>query len=76
MNADGMLRLLAAEPSLLPSAPDGADGKAIETRRRERHDCLRCGEPADTAAIVDLHEYGKCWLDLCYRDFIAVQNAN
>ncbi|MFB6423667.1 hypothetical protein ACFCXC_18265 [Streptomyces microflavus] len=75
MDAEGMLHLLAAEPTLLPPAPAGAGGDAIEGRRSEDHACLRCGRPADTALIADTKEHGRRWLDLCYEHFNAVRKA-
>lgn len=75
MDAEGMLHLLAAEPTLLPPAPDDADGNAIEDRRREDHACLRCGHPADTSLIADTKEHGRRWLDLCYGHVNDVQRA-
>ncbi len=64
--ADGMLHLLKAEPTLLPPAPADATGKHIEHRRHDEvHSCLRCGKRAGCAYIADM-EIGKRWLDLCW----------
>jgi hypothetical protein len=62
--ADGMLHLLAAEPSLLPVAPEGA-WRLIEHRTKDEvHSCLRCGERAQAAYIAHT-DAGNRWLDLC-----------
>ena len=64
-DADGMLYLLKANPTLLPEAPPDADGKAIEHRRHDEvHPCLRCGKRAMVAYIAAL-EIGPRWVDLC-----------
>ena len=47
----------------------------IEARRAEKHSCLRCGTPADTALIADLGPRDKRWLDLCFGCFNAVRRA-
>ena len=77
MDAVGLLYLLKAEPSLLPVAPDDASGEDIERRRLDEvHSCLRCGERATTALIVeDPHGawQGKRWFDLCYAHFAEVR---
>jgi hypothetical protein len=76
MDVPGLLHLLKAEPTLLPTAPDSASGEDIERRRRERHACLSCGQPATTALIVanpDGVWEGKRWLDLCYAHFDEVR---
>lgn len=75
MSAEGMLHLLAAEPTLLPVAPDSASGEAIEARRLEGHRCIRCGEPATTALIAVVPGHGKRWIDLCYEDFNQVRTV-
>ncbi|TMR11733.1 hypothetical protein ETD86_34760 [Nonomuraea turkmeniaca] len=67
---EGMLTLLAIEPTLLPPAPERADGRHIEHRRRDEiHDCLRCGQRAMVAYIarsmVADPDPGPRWLDLC-----------
>ncbi|GAA0719243.1 hypothetical protein Drose_05580 [Dactylosporangium roseum] len=64
-DVEGFLRLLAAEPTLLPPAP--ADGIGDATRRRtqdEIHSCLRCGRRAQEAFIAGTR-LGPRWLDLC-----------
>jgi len=64
--ADGMLHLLAAEPTLLPLAPADA-AEHIERRcQDEVHSCLRCGEWARVAYIAHPKDAGNRWLDLCY----------
>jgi hypothetical protein len=78
MDALGMLHLLKAEPTLLPIAPDAADGADIERRRAESHACLACGKPADAALIAadpDGSWQGKRWLDLCYAHLNEVRAA-
>lgn len=63
--AEGMLHLLAAEPTLLPEAPANASGAQIEHRRiNEIHPCLRCSNPARCAYIAATI-LGPRWLDLC-----------
>lgn len=63
--ADGMLHLLAAEPTLLLAAPADATAQQIDHRRlNEVHSCLRCGEPA-RCAYVAATWIGPRWLDLC-----------
>jgi hypothetical protein len=69
--AEGMLTLLAVNPTLLPPAPEHADGEHIEHRRRDEiHTCLRCGQRAACAYIArsksKIHpDVGPRWLDLC-----------
>ena len=64
-SAEDMLRLLAAEPTLLPAAPDTDIGEAVEHRRRDEiHVCLRCGRRAQEALIAATR-LGPRWLDLC-----------
>ena len=83
MNADGMLRLFAAEPTLLPLAPEGAGGPEIERRvQDEIHACAYCGDLAQTAAIVQVPGEQprtgrpvKRWLDLCMPHFGDVRQA-
>jgi hypothetical protein len=66
VDADGLLHLLAAEPTLLPPAPADAD---IERRRHDEvHSCLRCGQRAQAALIADTKP-GRRWLDLCMNCF-------
>jgi hypothetical protein len=82
VNVDGMLRLFAAEPTLLPQAPDTASGDDIEQRRQaEVHACAYCGDLATTALIVQVPGEQpasgppiKRWLDLCMPHFIEVRN--
>lgn len=66
---EGMLTLLAVEPTLLPPAPEHADGDHMEHRRRDEiHSCLRCGQRAMCAYIVASKKHpeaGPRWLDLC-----------
>lgn len=66
---EGMLTLLAVEPTLLPPAPAHADGTHMEHRRRDEiHQCLRCGQRAACAYIAvskEQPEAGPRWLDLC-----------
>lgn len=63
--ADGMLHLLAAEPTLLPEAPADTTPQQIDHRRlNEWNSCLRCGEPAQCAYVADTR-IGPRWLDLC-----------
>lgn len=74
MNVDGMLHLLAAEPTLLPLAPSAASGDDIAARvAAGGRACLRCGQPAATALIADTPHHGRRWLDLCMKDFNAVR---
>ncbi|MGP4092962.1 hypothetical protein [Nonomuraea sp. KM90] len=67
--AEGMLTLLAVNPTLLPPAPEHADGSHIEHRQRDEiHPCLRCGQRAMCAYIARSKtkpEAGPRWLDLC-----------
>lgn len=63
--ADQMLYFLKANPTLLPPAPSGNLGPAIEYRRKDEiHSCLRCGDRAGVAYVAEL-EIGNRWLDLC-----------
>jgi hypothetical protein len=67
--ADALLHLLKAQPTLLPPAPADADGKHIEHRRQdEAHMCLKCGKRAQ-AALIAHTEIGPRWLDLCLDCF-------
>lgn len=83
MNADGMLYLLAAEPALLPLAPDDAGGPEMEQRRHtEVHACAYCGDLATMALIAQVpgeqSEDGRPvrrWLDLCMDDFNEVRRT-
>jgi hypothetical protein len=63
--AIGMVRLIAAEPTLLPTAPADDWAAKIEQRRLgEVHSCLRCGQRARCAYIAHTN-LGPRWLDLC-----------
>lgn len=65
--AEGMLHLLAAEPTLLPEAPLNATAQQIDHRRlNETHPCLRCGQPAHLAYVAAT-KLGPRWLDLCMK---------
>lgn len=76
MNVEGLLHLLAAEPTLLPAAPADTSGVEIEARRSSgEHACLRCGQPATTALIAEIPDHGKRWLDLCMAHFVEVRQA-
>lgn len=78
-----MLHLFAAEPTLLPLAPDGAGGSEIDHRvQSEVHACAYCGDLAQAAVIAQVPgeesaEGGpvKRWLDLCREHFDAVRQA-
>lgn len=69
--AERMLLLLRANPTLLPLAPEDADGEHIEHRRNDEvHMCLRCGQRAQCAFIAHTQEgmeERRRWLDLCYE---------
>lgn len=61
----GMVHLIAAEPTLLPVAPD--DDWALHIKHRthgEIHSCLPCGGYARVAYIAHT-KVGPRWLDLC-----------
>jgi len=65
--ADGMLHLIKAEPTLLPTAPEDDLGRAIEHRAHDEiHECLRCGLRAQIALVAHL-DSGNRWLDLCHQ---------
>lgn len=65
--AEGMLHLLAAEPTLLPVAPAGYTARDMDHRAyNEVHPCLRCGNAAQ-CAYVAATMLGPRWLDLCAR---------
>jgi hypothetical protein len=80
MNTDGLLHLFAAEPTLLPQAPDDASGPDVERRRHDAaHSCAYCGGLAQTALIVQVPGE-ECegrpvrrWLDLCMPHFTKVR---
>lgn len=62
---DELLRLLKAEPDLMPPAPDDAAAAAIEQRRLSvQRRCLRCGAEARCAYVAHTKR-GNRWLDLC-----------
>jgi hypothetical protein len=60
----GLIRLILAEPTLLPAAPPDAGWAEVERRCGESHPCLHCGRPAGLALIVTTRA-GMRWLDLC-----------
>jgi hypothetical protein len=63
--SEGMLHLLAAEPTLLEPAPVAATAAQIDHRRLDEiHACLRCPNRAQTAFVADT-KLGPRWLDLC-----------
>ncbi|MFE5872379.1 hypothetical protein ACFQ6V_27520 [Streptomyces roseifaciens] len=75
--ATGLLHLIAAEPTLLASAPADADESDLHLRAREgRHLCLGCGQPARCAVVVDSDTHGPRWLDLCSPCWQTVRTAN
>ncbi|MFC8290058.1 hypothetical protein ACFUJ0_06150 [Streptomyces sp. NPDC057242] len=77
MNVEGLLHLLAAEPTLLPVAPTNASGEEIEARRQSgKHACLWCGQTAVMALIVKTPDHGQRWLDLCMAHFVQVRQAD
>jgi hypothetical protein len=63
--ADGMLHLLAAEPTLLDPAPSDVTARQMDERAANgARSCLRCGKPARTALVAETR-IGNRWLDLC-----------
>lgn len=78
-----MLHLFAAEPTLLPLAPDDVGSAEIEQRvQGEVHACAYCGNSAHAAIIAQVpgeQSQGglpvKRWLDLCMPHFRDVQRA-
>ncbi|WP_144440781.1 hypothetical protein [Streptomyces roseifaciens] len=75
--ATGLLHLIAAEPTLLASAPADPDESDLHLRVREgRHLCLGCGQPARCAAVVNSDTHGPRWLDLCSPCWQTVRTAN
>ncbi|MEU1819753.1 hypothetical protein ABZ543_31935 [Streptomyces roseifaciens] len=75
--ATGLLHLIAAEPTLLASAPADADESDLHLRAREgQHLCLGCGQPARCAVVVNSDAHGPRWLDLCSPCWQTVRTAN
>ncbi|MFJ9417254.1 hypothetical protein ACIRPT_24125 [Streptomyces sp. NPDC101227] len=75
--AAGLLHLIAAEPTLLPSAPEDAAGPDLTRRVRDGgHLCLGCGHPATATVIVNSPTAGPRWLDLCSDCWYTIRLAN
>lgn len=73
--ADGLLHLLKAEPTLLDPAPESDHAQAIDHRRHTvGRICLRCGKPAHPALIADT-ELGPRFLDLCWECLTWLRTA-
>lgn len=64
MNLAGVLALFAAEPTLLPAAPDQVTPQEIDQRRSELHTCALCKEWAYEVYVADTVA-GLRWFDLC-----------
>lgn len=65
-DADALLYLLRANPTLLPEAPADTTAEQMDHRRHDEvHTCLRCGKRAQ-AAVVAHTSLGGRWLDLCH----------
>lgn len=74
--ATGLLHLIAAEPTLLPAAPQDAQGDTLLRRvHDEHHPCLGCGHTASCAVIVH-SPAGDRWLDLCSSCWPTIRRAN
>jgi hypothetical protein len=64
--AEPLLRFLGTHPTLLPAAPETYTSADIHHRvHDEVHPCLRCGQQAQVATIVEAKTDGPRWLDLC-----------
>lgn len=78
-----MLRLFAAEPTLLPLAADDAGGPEIDRRvQDEVHACAYCGDLAQAAIVAQVpgEQFAegrpvKRWLDLCRGHFGEIRRA-
>ncbi|MFF1843033.1 hypothetical protein ACFVW9_14970 [Streptomyces sp. NPDC058217] len=71
MNDADLLRSLGVNPSTLDPAPASRWRNAGPERLRGRRPCVRCGEPARAAGVVDVPGYGRRWLDRCMPCLIA-----
>jgi hypothetical protein len=77
----GFFALLEAEPTMMPEAPVEAKGILMWYRTTyETHHCLRCGDRATVALIVNfpvpLRHAGNRWLDLCSEHHAWIRGAD
>jgi hypothetical protein len=64
--AEGLVRLLKAEPTLLDATPIGDPVALINHRTRDEiHACLRCPSTARVAYLADCGVHGQRFVDLC-----------
>lgn len=64
-----LLASLRAAGAILPAAPTDDQHAAFERRRLDEvHDCLICGQRAETEFIAHTED-GPRWLDLCWPHY-------
>jgi hypothetical protein len=72
MHATDLLQSLGVTPDdLEPASPEAPLSSTGAQRAAAQHPCLRCGQPATFASVLEIPGAGRRWIDRCGPCFLA-----